>query len=391
MKRLILLLLIFEVFGFGSTRGQEFSYNQGGAAGKNYFEVIPYESNNDKIIVNVEIGGKVRRFLWDTGSSTIIGEDLFREFNPRAMHKQPVFDSFKNKDTMLVVSLNEIKLGSIVFNGIPASVVESSLDWFKCLNVEGIIGSSMLRNSIVQISSKNHTITITDNQKLLAPDKGSTSKLKLDRYSHPFIQISINKIPLDVLFDSGSNALLSLSNGLMSKMIAGEKKNPFEIVSTGYGTNAFGLFGAENSAEKYRLNLSLLQISGGKFVNAIVETSNSIQSSIGSELLNYGIVTLDYQNKKFCFEPFESEIDLTEKKWPVSPTVINGQLAVGVVWGALKDQINLGDRIIAIDSTNYENWDICNLQSVSLKDKDKATLTLMDKNGSVKRVEIHKE
>lgn len=391
MKRLNLLLLIIGIVSYNKTYGQELSFNQGGTINKDFFEVLPYENNNDKIIVNAEINGKKRRFLWDTGSTTIISEGLFRELKSKVIQKQLVLDIFKNKDTLVVVSLNELKLGSVIFNSIPASVMKFSQDWFKCLNVEGIIGSNMLRNSIVQISSKDNTITITDNQKKITLNKNSASKMKLDKSSNPFIQIVTNEIPLEVLFDSGNNAFFSLSNGLFNNIVKGEKNNPFEIISTGIGSNAFGLLGSENNTERYRLNVPLLKINKGKFVNAIVETSNTIQSNIGAELLKYGIVTLDYLNKKFYFEPFESEVNLKEKKWPISPTVANGQLAVGVIWGELKGQINLGDKIISIDSTNYENWDICNLLVLKLTDKDKANLTLKDKSGSVKQIEIHKK
>ena len=119
MKRLNLLLIAIGIFNFHYSFGQEFSFNQGGATHKDYYDVIPYETNNDKIFINVEINGKKRKFLFDTGSTTLISESLFREINPALMNKQIVVDMFKNKDTLKIVSLNDLKLGSIIFNDIP--------------------------------------------------------------------------------------------------------------------------------------------------------------------------------------------------------------------------------------------------------------------------------
>ena len=53
MKRLKSLLFIIGVFNFYNSLGQEFSFNQGGAAQKDYYEVIPYETNGDKIFINL--------------------------------------------------------------------------------------------------------------------------------------------------------------------------------------------------------------------------------------------------------------------------------------------------------------------------------------------------
>jgi len=343
-------------------------------------------------MVKVEINGKKRNFLFDTGASTLISKSLFKELNTTIIHKQLEQDFFNNRDTLRIVSLKELKLGNLIFNDIPVSVVDSTQDWFKCNNIEGIVGSNILRNSIVQISSNANTITITDNRKKLTLNKNDASKLNLNESSNPFIKITLGKVDIMVLFDSGANGFFALSNNMMNKIMIGEKSKPFETLATGFGANTLGIFGAEKNTERYRLKIPILQINNSKFENVIIETSSTIQSNIGAALLNYGIVTIDYLDKKFYIVPYENIVKSENKKWPISPTFINGKLAVGVIWGKLKDQINIGDQIVAIDSTNFEKVDMCNYFSISkLKDKDKAILTIKDKNGSIKQIEIFKE
>jgi len=387
MKRELVFLLIPLFFIFDSSFGKDIS----GFTYKNYFEVIPYEVYNNKLIINVEINGIKRKFLFDTGASTLISKSLFAELNAAIIHKESDRDVFNNKVTIIIVSLDEIKLGNTILNDIPVTVADSTQDFFRCGNVEGIIGSDILCNSIVQISSNTHTITITDEKEKLQLNENNASKLKLNKYCNPFINITLNTVPIMVALDTGDDSFFSLSNMLMNKLKKEAKNKPFETLSTGYGANSISLFGVEKNKVKYRIRIPVLQINKGKFKNVIVETSNTIQSDIGAEILKYGIVTIDYLNKRFYFDCFENEKNMEVKKWQISPSVINDQLFVGVIWGQKKDNINLGDQIIAIDDINFEKVDICDLSSLIIKDKEKVTLTLKDKSGIIKQIEIVKE
>jgi hypothetical protein len=58
------------------------------------------------------------------------------------------------------VSLKEIKIGNTTFAGIPTLV--NLPDQLKCWHVDGIVGSNLLRNSIVVFDGQKHQIIITD-------------------------------------------------------------------------------------------------------------------------------------------------------------------------------------------------------------------------------------
>ena len=390
MKKITLVILLTGIFVNTKIVAQDFSFNQGGA-NSDYFEIITYEIKNEKILVDVVLGGKKRKFILDTGSSTMITENLYKELKPEIISTELVLDKFNNKDTLIVVSLDEINFGGVIFRNIPAYALNITPDWFECLRVDGIIGSNMLRKSIVQISSKDKTITLTNNQKKLNLNKDHISELKLNETSYPIVKFKIEKVPLRLLFDSGDEQLLSLSNNLMNKIINGEKKNPFEVISKGYGSHTLGLIGVEQNSIKSRVKVSFIEINKTRMRNLVFDTENSMQSCIGAKLLDYGVVTIDYLNENFSFEPFESKIDLTEKKWQISPTMINGQFVVGTVWGELISQIKPEDKIIAIDSINYEESNICDLLKNNLKKKDKILLTIEDANGLRKKIEIEKK
>lgn len=390
MKKLFFIIVIMIALSNTKLLAQDFTFNQGGPMGE-YFDNLKFESEYGKIFLNVEIAGKKRKFLFDTGSTTMISKNLYDEIKPNVIFEVASIDILKNRDTLKIVAIDEIKLGNTTFYDTPSAVLNTTPDWLECFNIDGIIGSNILRNSIVQILSAKQEIIITSNERNLSLRKSHSSELILSKESKPFINIKADKIRLRLLFDTGSTELFSLSNKLMDKIVEKKKRNPFDIISIGYGSSSFGFFGTEKEAEKSRIDLSTLEINTLKLKSLVVETANSIQSTIGVQLINYGIVTIDYKNKRFYIEPFEEKKDLQEKKWSINLTVIDGYLAVGVVWGELIEQVKPGDKIISLDGTNYENVDICELLKPKINEKNKISLTIEDNNGIRKNIELERK
>src|SRR5476649_1436951 len=99
---------------------QTFTFNQGGPASSAYYEEIPYENINGKLFVEGEIAGKKHRFLFDTGAPVAISKELAAELNAKILHKDLIPDANMNTDSATAVEVNNINLGGIVFDHIPA-------------------------------------------------------------------------------------------------------------------------------------------------------------------------------------------------------------------------------------------------------------------------------
>ncbi|RYF26920.1 MAG: hypothetical protein EOO42_00005, partial [Flavobacteriales bacterium] len=138
---------------------QSLSYNKGGTKATNYFEEIPYQDINGKMIVNVKINGIDYNFLFDTGAPMCLSSKILTEVNANKVQNDQVKDVNGNKTSSPTVVINDIALGNLNFSGIPAVV--GVPDFFKCWNIDGILGSNLLRNSIIQINSQKKTIAIT--------------------------------------------------------------------------------------------------------------------------------------------------------------------------------------------------------------------------------------
>ncbi|WP_214073739.1 retropepsin-like aspartic protease [Mucilaginibacter sp. dw_454] len=386
MKLITLLLFLLPV----SAISQNFSYNQGGTSQKNYYQEIPYLNINGKIFVDVEIAGGKHRFLLDTGAPTAISNELAAQIGAKVINQSTIHDTFHRTNPVTTVQANGIKLGDITFDQIPAITVMSDL--YTCFGADGVIGSNLLRNSIVSIDSKRHMIILTDQKKKLAlKSKNSVDMItNVGVQSDPQIKIVLkNKLTLTIPFDSGDNAFLRIDDKTVRDL---RQYTLFDTLAKGYGASAMSMFGMQQADIKHLYKVVFFTVGNGRFDNLIIESNKEVIPAIGSKLLAYGVATLDFIHSKFYFDAYQIETDLSEKQWPLRPTFV-GKLIIGVVWDKASDIVKQGEQIIAIDDRDYSNATLCELlnDTPPLYGKEQATLTLKNAQGEIRKVTIKKE
>ncbi|WP_199121143.1 retropepsin-like aspartic protease [Pedobacter sp. ASV28] len=394
MIRILFVAIALSLFTERSYAQEQFTLNQGGTNQKEYFTEVSYESVRGKLIVKATIKGKEYRFILDTGAPNMITKVLFDELKPKVLRKVPVGDGNGKVDSLTIVSLNEITLGNVVFNDIPTLVAKDPLI-LDCHKVDGFIGSNMLRNSTISFLSKEHKIILTDQPEKLKLKKKQSSDLFLTpSQSSPFFKTKVrgkNSGVVQLLFDTGMEGLYSLA---LKHYTVFEKENIFSLVAKSKGSNTIGIHGMENDAVQYRLRIPELDINGAILKNVSVQSTASDNSRMGSDLLQYGSVTLDYKNKKFYFEPFEAVVDLYAGSFPVSIIPKDNKAFIGIIWDEkLKDKINVNDQVLAIDEVDYSHLALCDLivKTKIFEGKTEATLTVQNASGVVSKVTINKQ
>jgi len=385
MKRLLLTLplwlIAFTIFA------QTYSYNTGGTRSKNYFEEIPYESINGKMIVKVTLNGSSYNFLFDTGAPVSVSTELGVPETDVAKNTR-IHDVNGKSSAIKTVVVPAIKFGNLEFIDIPAVV--GIPGFFNCWDVKGIIGSNLLRNSIVQIDDKKHIITLTDQPERLSLSGQASIPLSLDTIqSYPRFEVKLaNNTVLTADFDTGDNGLLAISQNVMEQL---KNTNAFEQLARGYGASQIGIFGLEKENQRFLLRFPVFTIAGVALTNVTTTTSNGYGARLGSKLATYGLVTIDFINRKFYFKNEAGPIDLAEKQWPFQPGFHNNKLVVGLTWENAKGIAELGEQIVAIDGTSFEKVELCNLLSGSiLEGKEKATVTIRSSKGTLRKVELEK-
>ena len=373
MKSIILLVIIL----FANTSySQEYTLNIGETKAKNYLEKIPFEFIKEKIFIPVKIEGKTYRFILDTGAPNIISKDIYDLIKPKFLESLPITDVNDKKQNMNVVLLEKLEIGSIAFEKTATLVYDiNSNPLLKCLGADGLIGSNMLRNSIVQIDKEKKIVILTDHINNLSVNKNEYNKIELsETQSLPYILINLKGKNQDkdlVLIDTGDNALFDISK---SHYDIFKDENIFEVLGESEGASGIGAFGGASKHNHFKLLLNSLEISGVELNYVVTETTDDQNSKIGAELLDYGILTIDFINERLYFSANTSDRNAIKPYLGFSRTLIDDKPVVGFVWDEnLKDKIKYGDEIIAVNHIELTESNFCDIiNEIMESDKKKS-------------------
>jgi len=355
------LLILFVSF---PVLGQHINFNKGKVAKKNYYTKVDYTQLKNKIIIPVKIQGQTYRFLFDTGAPNLISHSLEDLIQTKALHAIQVNDANDKKRPLNAVIIPLLDIGGVSFKNSPAIVNDIESDFlFDCLDIDGIIGSNLVRNSIVQIDSNKKQIILTDQADKLEIEGLDFLDMALHaNQSSPYIWIGlkgVGKAREQVLFDTGAEGFYDLSYDSFKKL---RKLQVFSHIDSAQGHKGVGLFGVPAPTLHYRVQLPLINFLDTEFANVISISTAATKSRIGADLMDYGKVTLHFKRKRFYFEAFDKKADLQEEVWPFSPTVNNGKLVVGIVWDDdLSKSLKSGDKIIQMNDLDTDVLDICDL------------------------------
>ena len=393
MRSFILLLALLVA---GTFRAGAFNFNKGAAATDNYYVKIPYQFDKGIPIIEIVVNGKKRRLMFDTGAMTAVSAEIAKELKLRVKGSVDVGDSGGLEAQMSVVVLPGIDLGGVVFEDVPAVVLRPSF-FTECLGIDGVIGSNLLRNSIVQFVGPSHTIILTDQLEKLDVNGLTGIPVALSAtQSNPHIQVhfgadtSVAKELL--LFDSGSNGFYDLSTNSYLKQF--KPKHIFTERYAASGSGSLGIHGAEAPKPKYKVRIPEFIVAGYTFRDLSVNTNATGSSRIGAALLKHGTVTVDYRHKKFYFNPDKNadtaSMYLLQKNWPVDFVPADGHLVVGTVWEpALQGEIMPGDELLRFGPLDFEKVVLCNMLGGLKYEGDTATVILRDhQTKALKEVEL---
>mgnify|MGYP003605963818 CR=1 FL=1 len=366
-------------------------FDKGSIDQKKYFEEIPYDLVKEKIVVPVTINGKVYRFLLDTGAPNLISQKLFDELNLVEISSVKINDANNLVQSMRATEIPKVKIGSLNFKNQIALIYDiHSNNLLSCYNIDGFIGSNLLRKSVLKINTSQKKIYITNNVKNLKP-KTKPSKIELvGTQKAPYVKFNFvgknnNKVSEMVLIDTGMDGYYDMANQNFNYF---KESGVFEIVAESKGVSGIGIFGAGPSNLQRLLKVETAVLNNVSFKNLLIETMDDTNSRIGLEFLNHGDLIIDFKHKQAYFEA-QDTISLENKIPKYIPTMIDNKFVIGMVWDEnLAKLINSGDEIMSIDSKKVNELSPCEIMDLRNEFKNKTNYIIEIKNKENKIVSL---
>lgn len=351
-------------------------------SGQGFRTTTPYQLEQGKIVLEAHIGNLKGRFMLDTAAPTCVTQDFLDRYQQNISTKGSANFEDSNGRVLQsrIITIPTIRIGTVNFNHVSTAVLPTE-SIVSQLGLDGIIGYTLFGHVCLHIDSKSQKIVISSEIDTTVVQRKTIIPLVPNPYQLPIINIELNKKKTHTaMLDIGANSLLTISSDSVSTLT---RQKALSVIDEGYGATSIGASGVEQNNTKYRMQIDTLRMGAVNFVNIRIENTPSPLSRIGSSLLSYGNIAIDYPKQKLYYTPHESRMfNFMQKDWDVTITAYHNKLIAGVVWGKLRNELEAGTQIVAINGKRFEKIDAQKAITTNLirLTGGQATITVKKKN-----------
>lgn len=358
---------------------------------EDFHETIQTDIKLGLIFVPVEIDGVIYRFLLDSGAPFSISQSLQDKMGFSIISKGHIVDSDKNRTRVNYVEVDTLYIGSIPFVNQTAFVGDfESNPIIGCLDVDGIVGSNLMRFCNWTIDYQNEEITLNTSLRSESKDGLLPIPFRTDKQFNIRVDMKIGSADVNNLrIDYGSNGTLSLPDDVFKTLRQkGVIENPYHEM----GVRQSGLIGKPVS-----INRSVAFVDTIRFGHLAID-SLQIRSGgkglIGGEILSRYVVNIDWENQNLYLLEKDS-VDKSLKTFgfkvgysPEKNLYVQSVIEQSV---AFKLGIQPDMQVVAIDSLNFmENYGFCDYIDFMDQNPDAISIELLDLGENILELNMEK-
>jgi len=352
-------------------------------------EVIDIEIRKKLIIVPITIGQKEYSFLFDTGAPFSISEKLQKNNNFRIVSKGNIVDSDYNRKKVRWVQVDSINIGNVFFQNQTAFVGDFDANpIMKCLGIDGIIGSNLIRQCNWTIDQEKHSLSLSGKMETDSLKESIVLPFKTDYQYNIFIDVNIGQSNIkNILVDYGSNGSIALSDEIFTAL---KEKNIISETFIEKGTNQSGIIGKPVELNREITYSDSVRINNLNFKNVMLRTGKTV--SLGNDFLSRFRVTIDWNNKNLYLVKSGKATDKADTAgFRIGFTVEKGVYVQSVMEksDAYSKGVRPNMKVVKIDSLDFENGnDFCDYIDIRLNNE--IILELINSQGKTIKYQIEK-
>lgn len=366
---------------------------QSGEVEKRIFkEQIPFEFDGF-VKIKIKIHGKEYTFVFDTGAAiSVISNEVAKELNLAPYTTAKVIDSRGEKRVQNLFKIDTVKVGKLAFSNL--AFVEADFSKIQCFGqipFDGILGTNLMKQAVWYINNAKDSITIYNSRENSPIMKDATTIPFKTKFlnNNPFFPITIEGLvdAQEIELDIGSYGYISLNSKQINKNYKGK-------TFTNLGNSSAGLFGSGNTDSSYFAKVNKMML-GSLQINAeqIISFDSNTKSILGMKFLRNFNILLDWNKKEFVLSKIKDlenvdtikgfKIGLVENNFIVNEIMLESD--------AQKKGLLLGDKILRINNTSYQNLNEankCKLLSDFNNSRESTFKLLIERDKKILELEI---
>ena len=393
MKRSFILILAVLLFLFvlnACNVNWTTAISYGDIISVDFNESIDIEIENGLIFLPVQIEGKTYRFLFDTGAPFSISEELQRSYNFDVISKGHIVDSDNNRKQVNYIQVDTITLGSIPFMNQTAFEGDfNSNPILECLEIDGIVGSNLIRHANWTIDQNQKKITISNSISEKIRKESIAIPFRTDQQYNMILNLSVDtSLIQNLTVDYGSNGPIALPENIFSVL---KQRSFMNKIFVEVGSKRSGIIGKSVILKEEITITDSIKIN--KFNIQTVEVRTGSSGLIGNKILSRFLITIDWNQKIiYISKRFYQESNYKYLGFTLGFTLDKGIYVQSVIEGSMAYDkgIEPNMKVLKIDSLDFlMNDDYCDYVSLVNNGIDKIIyMELLDSIGLKKEVWI---
>lgn len=283
---------------------------------ENFVDTVKIKIWDGAIVVPVEIAGKTRNLMFDTGAQTAFWIGAEEDWMMPSGDSLLVRDSQNQSQKKALIKFPSIKMGNTIIENYPMIVDEGMGGW-TCGEIDGGLGCDLVAKGLsFKFDTKDSLMIVTDRKGFFAKEERGRPMLKFKEKNRPrvFVKFPFGRIKL--LFDSGYvGGWIDLPQYLLNRWSKDDKKmrQGLERVTVQVDTTiitAAGLFGTTHQTVEDKLLHIPETDMGGLILKDLWVSTGVNGEKIGAAMLKQVSLIIDAHKKRLVFLPHDGSSEV---------------------------------------------------------------------------------